>query len=158
MRHAIAVERGTPGYDGCRASALSRRRARSAWRGGRAGLRHLFSPDVWSTSPLLRARRRRTSCSPNTGCTRRASAEALATGDNVQLLEDLEDVDAERVALVGTSRTFGDLSWLLTGDERQGDHDVPERRGGTGIECRRAAAGGCRLEWMMQPGALRLLG
>ena len=157
MRHAIAVERGTAGYDDDAKRPLTAK-GKERMKAAAAGLHRVFAPEVVVTSPLLRARETADILLAEFGLHKARISEALATGDNVQLLEDLADVDVERVAIVGhephMSATF---SWLLCGDEQT--MTTTFRKGAAALVSSVAAPrpGGCTLEWLMQPGALRLL-
>jgi phosphohistidine phosphatase len=155
VRHAIAVDRGTPAYadDGLRPLTP---KGKERMAGAASGLHRLFAPDVVLTSPLVRARQTADILLAEYGLNKARVAEALATGDNVQLLDDLVDVDAERVAVVGHEpHLSATLSWLLTGDEDA--VAVVFRKGAAAMVTSVAEPrpGGCRLEWMITPAALR---
>jgi phosphohistidine phosphatase len=154
VRHAIAAERGAAYADDALRPLTAKGKTRMAE--AARGLHTLFVPDVVLTSPLVRARQTADILLAEYGLHKARIAEALATGDNVQLLEDLADVDADRVALVGHEpHMSATLSWLLTGDE--GAVSVEFRKGAAALVSSVAGprGGGCVLEWVVQPGALR---
>lgn len=155
VRHAIAVDRGTPGFENDDLRPLT---ARGQERMALAaiGLRQLFSPQVVITSPLLRARETADILLSVYGLTKARICEALASGNNEQLLADLIDVEANAVMLVGhephMSATF---SGLLTGDEHR--LAATFKKGAAALlSCEDVPRPGhCTLEWLIQPGALR---
>ena len=55
VRHAIAVDRGTPGYEDDSLRPLTSR-GRDRMRVAAQGLRSFFTPEAILTSPLLRAK------------------------------------------------------------------------------------------------------
>jgi phosphohistidine phosphatase len=158
VRHAIAVERGTPGYEDDSLRPLTAR-GRDRMEAETPGLRGLFSPQVIVSSPLLRARQTADILLAAYGLPKSRISAALASGDNKQLLADLLDIEADAVMLVGHEpHMSATLSWLLTGDEER--MSVTFKKGGAALlACEgEPRAGRCMLEWLIQPGALRVLG
>ena len=157
VRHAIAVERGTAGYDELVQRPLTAQ-GRQRMEAETPGLRELFSPQVIITSPLLRARQTADILLAAYGLPKARISEALASGDNTQLLSDLIDSEADAVMLVGhephMSATF---SWLLTGDDER--VTATFKKGGAALlTCDgEPRAGRCTLEWLIQPAALRAM-
>ena len=142
VRHAIAVERGTPGYEDDALRPLTAR-GRERMEAAALGLRQIYSPQVIVTSPLVRARETAAILLKAYGLTKARTSDALASGNNTQLLADLQDVEADAVMLVGhephISATFkkGAAALLVCEGEPR--------------------PGRCRVEWLIQPGALREL-
>jgi phosphohistidine phosphatase len=157
VRHAIAVERGTPGYEDDALRPLTRR-GRERMEAAAVGLRELYSPQVIVTSPLVRARETAAILLKAYGLTKARTSEALASGNNAQLLADLLDIEADAVMLVGhephMSATF---SWLLSGDEAR--VSAMFKKGAAAmLTCEgEPRPGRCTLEWLIQPGALRAI-
>ena len=157
VRHAIAVERGTAGYDDDATRPLTAR-GRARMEEAAQGLKRIFVPDVVVTSPLLRAKETAAILVKAYGLQKSRTCDALATGDNPALLAELDDIDMDRVMLVGHEpHMSGTLSWLLTADD--GLVATLFRKGAAAM----VSAGGpprpgaCTLEWLLQPGTLRAL-
>ncbi len=158
VRHAVAVERGTPGFeDDSRRPLTPQGRARMVEAAG--GLKRLFTPQVILTSPLVRAVETADILRKCYGLGKPRECEALATGDHNRVLADIAEADAGAIALVGHEPWMSELlAYLLTGD----------RTGMTAVFKKGAAAlvgspaepapGNCWLEWLIQPAALRRLG
>ena len=155
VRHAIAVERGSPGYgdDGLRPlTPQGRERMREA----AAGLRALFAPEVILTSPLVRARETAEILLDAYHLTVLHVSDALATGDNRALVQDLLGLDAGRVIAVGHEpHLSAALSWLLVGEA--GPVAATFKKGSAALVAFEgaAAAGPGWHEWLIQPAALR---
>jgi phosphohistidine phosphatase len=157
VRHAIAVERGTRGFedDGLRPlTPAGRARMEEAAR----GLRTLFRPQLVLTSPLVRARETAAILTAAFGLPDARNCDALATGDHQQLLRAVTDSEASEVAVVGHEpHISGLLSFLLTADAavvsatfKKGAAALVETGGD-------ARPGVFWLEWLIQPAALRRL-
>lgn len=157
VRHAIAVERGTPGYanDGLRPLTAEGRERMEA---NAAGLRALFTPTAIVSSPLLRARQ---TAEILGGVFPKASirySDALVAGDHDALLAELRGGDAA-VAVVGHEPHVSSLlSYVLTADE--GRVAAVFKKGTAALAGFEGdpAPGRAWLEWLLQPAALRLAG
>lgn len=157
VRHAIAVERGTPGYEDDFARPLTadgRKRMTLA----AAGLAKVFGAQMILTSPLVRAAQtadvlhNQFRCSVE-GC------DALGLGDHAAVIAELRSRPEERVALVGHEPWMsGLLAMLLTGSE--GTFQAEFKKGGAALvsSVGPPAAGDLTLQWFMTPSALRRLG
>ena len=158
VRHAVAVERGTPGFDDDFQRPLTPQ-GRARMEEAAAGLKRLFTPQVLLTSPLVRAVETAEVLRKVYRLGKAKECEALATGDHDGVLAALEEADAGSVVLVGHEPWTSELlSYLLTG-ERAGMAAVFKK--GAAALVRSAAdpaPGNCWLEWLVQPGALRRLG
>ena len=125
---------------------------------GAMGLQQLFSPQVVVASPLLRARETADILLSVYGLTKARTCEALATGDNQQLVADLLDIEADAVMLVGHEpHMSATLSWLLAGDEQRLTATFKKGAAALVICEGEPRPGRCALEWLIQPGALRAL-
>ena len=158
VRHAIAVERGSPGYedDGLR-PLTGRGRARMV--AAAEGLRRLLTPEAVLTSPLVRARETAAILADAFGTARPRTCEPLATGDHVALVAEISELDAGTIVCVGHEpHISGQLSFLLAGDT--GSVAAPFRKGGAALVTCEAGpvAGSCWLEWMATPAMLRSIG
>ena len=122
------------------------------------GLHRLFTPEIIVTSPLVRARQTAGILLAEYGLHKARVSDALATGDNAQFLEELDDIDADRVMLVGHEpHMSATLSWLVAGDA--GLVSTVFKKGAAAlVSCTGAPRpGGCWLEWLLQPAALRAM-
>jgi phosphohistidine phosphatase len=157
VRHAIAVERGTRGFENDALRPLTPR-GRDRMREAAAGLATLITPQVVLTSPLLRATQTAEIIAAAYGLSSPRQIEALATGNDAALLNELRDLDASPVMLVGHEPYLsGTLSLLLTGDPAQLSTDL--KKGAAALVACEGDPdpGSCRLEWLLQPAALRAL-
>lgn len=158
VRHAIAVERGTRGFEDDNLRPLTpdgSERFRAAAR----GLATLVSPQVIMTSPLLRARQTAEILMDTCGLAKLHFSDALASGDHVALLRDIIELEAHSVMLVGHEpHMSGLLSYLLTADD--GAVSSTFKKGAAAlVTCQdEPAPGHCWLDWLIQPAALRKLG
>jgi phosphohistidine phosphatase len=157
VRHALAVDRGTPGYedDGLR-PLTPEGREKMQWNA--LGLRELFTPAAILSSPLVRARQTADIlCGVYPEAELRFS-EALATGDHDALLDDVRGTRREAVAVVGHEPFLsGLLSYTLTAD---GDAmQTVLKKGAAALVgfSDDAVAGAGWLEWLLQPAALRMV-
>lgn len=158
VRHAIAVERGTPEYEDDFQRPLTAQ-GRTRMEEAAAGLKRLFTPQVVLTSPLVRAAETAEILRKAYGLGKARECEALATGDHDGVLAALEEADAGSVILVGHEPWTSELlSYLLTG-ERPGMSAVFKKGAAALVRCASdPAPGNCWLEWLVQPGTLRKLG
>lgn len=158
VRHAVAVERGSPGFeDDAKRPLTPQGRARMVEAAG--GLKRLFTPQVILTSPLVRAAETAEILRKGYGLGKPRVCDALATGDHDRVLAAIEEADAGAVALVGHEPWMSELlAYLLTGD-RTGMASI-FKKGAAALVVSAAdpAPGNCWLEWLIQPGTLRRLG
>jgi phosphohistidine phosphatase len=157
VRHAIAVERGSSKYEDDSTRPLTPR-GRERMEEAALGLKRIFVPDVIVTSPLLRAKETANILVHAYGLQKSRTCEALASGDNAALLADVDDIDMDRVMLVGHEpHISGTLSWLLTADA--GLVSSLFRKGAAALLTADGPPrpGACSLEWLLQPAALRAL-
>ncbi len=158
VRHAIAVERGTPGYEADALRPLTPR-GRDRMRDAARGLATLFTPQLILTSPLLRARQTAEIVAAAYRLAPPKETESLANGDDRALLHELGDLDAESVLLVGHEPYISaTLTLLLTGGSSS--MSVDYKKGAAAlISCSgEVEPGNCWLEWFIPPSALRALG
>lgn len=158
VRHAIAVERGTPGYeDDSRRELTAEGRVRMIE--AAAGLRRVFTPQTILTSPLVRAAETAEILRKAYGLGKARVCEALASDDCDAVLRALEEVDADAVALVGHEPWMSELlSYLLTG--AAGGMTATFKKGAAALVMSEGPPrpGECWLEWLSQPGMLRRMG
>lgn len=155
VRHGIAAERDPRRWPDDRERPLTSEgiaRMREAAR----GLAEICSAGAILSSPLVRARQTAEILMEVFDVQDLHLSDALASGDDVQLLADVQAVGAVKVMAVGhephMSRT---LSNLLTGDP--GRISAVFKKGAAalvGFEGEPAAGEGY-LEWLLQPAALR---
>ncbi|MBI5947889.1 MAG: histidine phosphatase family protein [Chloroflexi bacterium] len=158
VRHAIAVERGSPGYHDDALRPLTAR-GRERMREAAAGLRTLFTPELILTSPLVRARETAELLLDVYKMRELHVSDALATGDEDSLLQDLKGFDAGHVIAVGHEPHLSmALSYLLTGD--RGAMRAAFKKGAAALVVfeNEASPGRGWLEWLAQPGMLRAAG
>ncbi len=155
VRHAIAMERGSPGNEDDGLRPLTPR-GRERMEEAAQGLKRLFVPDVIVTSPLVRARETAEILLAAYGLQKTRICDALASGNDVELLRELDDVDSDRVLCVGHEpHISATLSWLLTG-EHDGMIAVFKKGSAALVDSGdRPGPGHCTLEWLLQPAALR---
>lgn len=157
VRHAIAVERGTRGFENDGLRPLTPR-GRDRMREAAAGLATLITPQVVLTSPLLRATQTAEILAAAYRLSPPRQVEALATGDDAALLKEIRDLDAAVVMLVGHEPYLsGTLSLLLTGDSARMSTDLKKGAAALVACDRDPDPGSCWLEWLLQPSALRSL-
>lgn len=156
VRHAIAVERGTPGMsDDARPLAPE---GRSRFRKAARGLAEIVKrPDVLLTSPLLRARQTAEIAAAVWGRLKPRDLPALADGEIDGLAAALAELPAASlVAVFGHEPHVSDLLARLLGGA------APERltfrKGGAAlVELPGKLGDGGRLVWYLRPRILRLL-
>ncbi|MGH2633640.1 MAG: SixA phosphatase family protein [Tepidiformaceae bacterium] len=155
VRHAIAVEPGTPGYENDDLRPLTER-GRERMRQAATGLRTLFTPEAVLTSPLLRAKETAAILTAAYRLPPARPLAALASGDHDGLLADLTEIDASVVLCVGHEPHISELlSYLLTGKAEC--LAAPFRKGGAAlVTCSDdTSAGTWTLTWMATPALLR---
>ena len=159
VRHAIAVDHGTPGYENDDLRPLTPdgiKRFRQAAR----GLASLVHPQVIMTSPLLRARQTAEILMDTLGLAKLHFSDALASGDHPTLLRDVVDLEARSVMLVGHEPHLSALlSYLVSGDA--GTVSSLMKKGSAALLSTdgegEVAPGRCSLQWLLQPAVLRAL-
>jgi len=158
VRHAIAVQRGAPGYEDDGLRPLTER-GRERMRQAAAGLRMVFTPEVILTSPLLRAKETADILVDAYHLPPARALAALASGDHEEVLAELAEIDATAAMCVGHEPHISELlSYLLTGTE---DFiAAPFRKGGAALlSCDEdSSEGAWTLEWMATPALLRAAG
>jgi phosphohistidine phosphatase len=157
VRHAIAVQRGTPGYEDDFARPLTadgRKRMELA----AAGLAKLFVAEVILTSPLVRASQTAEVLHGQFGCPVKR-CDALARGDHSAAIEALRARPEERVALVGHEPWMSALlAVLLTGSDDTFQTEFKKGAAALVSSFGPPSAGELTLQWFMTPSALRRLG
>jgi phosphohistidine phosphatase len=156
IRHAIAVDRATPGLpdDQRPLTPDGRRKFREAARGLVQIVRR---PDLLLTSPLLRARQTAEIAAAAWGRLKPRDLQALADGDFDGLAAALAELPADALAVVvGHEPHVSDLLGRLLGGA------APERltfrKGGAAlVELPSALNDGGRLVWYLRPRVLRRL-
>jgi phosphohistidine phosphatase len=156
VRHAIAVERGTPGIpdDERPLTSTGRKRFREA----AIGLARLTPrPGVAFTSPLPRARETAEIAARAWGGIELTPLDALRDGDTAGLESALEaHVKTEFVAIVGHEPHLSALLASLVGSSH--GERVPFRKGGAAlVEVPGRLAEGGTLVWFLPPKILRRL-
>lgn len=154
VRHAIAVERGTKGYEDDSVRPLTpagRQRMLEAAH----GLERIFTPQAIFTSPMVRAAQTAEILQGVYHLGKPRVCDALGTGDHASLLSVLEDSDVGSVALVGHEPWMSELlSLLLTGYVTS--LNATFKKGACAlVRCDDLRPGNCWLEWLIQPAALR---
>ena len=157
VRHAIAEERGSAWPDDSLRplTADGRKKMRAA----AAGIARLVQPTIILTSPLTRAVQTAEILGDTWDLHRFHVSDALAEGDDENLLADILSLRADALAAVGHEPFISaTLSFLLTGDRRS--VSAPFGKGAAAcVEFEgEPRAGEGTLLWFMQPSALRLLG
>jgi len=120
------------------------------------GLSRLFQPDLILTSPYLRARQTADILEReyNTGAVR--LCHALASGDNTELLADIEASPVRRILLVGHEPHISGSTSLLVSGATDG-MPLSFKKGAAALVSfdERPEPGRGLLEWLLQPAALR---
>ena len=154
VRHAIAVERGTPGYEDDNQRPLTdsgRKKMKKIVK----GIHQLgFELDVILSSPYVRARDTATILAGEFKMKDRVefSDNLIPSGDFDSLVNEIhEKYDLDNVALVGHEPMLSSLiSWLTTGNA---DMKITLKKGGVGclladnLHLERRAT----LEWLLTP-------
>ncbi len=158
VRHAIAVERGDPGFDRDEDRPLTPD-GMHKFRLAARGLNEFApKPERIVSSPLVRARQTaeilRDAVAPQTKI--EFCDDLVPGGDFGRLLSFVTGLGAKRVALVGHEpHLSGFTSYLLVGDKARATLEY--KKGGAALVSfpKGPAAGRGTLEWLIQPGALR---
>jgi phosphohistidine phosphatase len=157
VRHAIAVDRGTPGYEDDYARPLTadgRKRMELA----AAGLAKLFVAEVILTSPLIRASQTAEVLHEQFQCPVKR-CDALGRDDHSGVIEALRARTEARVALVGHEPWMsGLLAVLLTGSDDAFRTEFKKGAAALVSSVGPPIAGGLTLQWFMTPSALRRIG
>ena len=161
MRHGLAVERGTPGYDSDRERPLTPKGERRIRRVAEALQRMELSFDVILSSPLVRARQTADVLLEEVKTRRELRlTEHLAPGGNakelVSLIQGLPGPPQD-VLLVGHEPDLGHLtSLLLTGTDAM---TIIFKKGGiASLTVESLRAGRCAtLEWLLTSRQLELM-
>ena len=157
LRHAIAVDRGTPGFEDDDLRPLTPDGARRFKQAAR-GLASLVTPQVILTSPLVRARQTAEILMDTYRLPNLHLSDALANGDCAALLRDVAEVEAQSVIVVGHEpHISGLLSYLLADNESRIGATFKKGAAALVTCVDEPEAGACRLEWLLQPAALRKL-
>jgi phosphohistidine phosphatase len=155
VRHGIAVERGSRGFDDDAKRPLTSAGRDRMFEAAR-GLERLYTPQVIFTSPLVRAMQTAEILQSTYKLGKTRECVALATGNHQELIAALEEADIGSVALVGHEPSMSELfSTLLTGHAHAVSATFKKGAAAlirSGDDLR---AGECWLEWLIQPAALR---
>lgn len=158
VRHAIAVDRGTPGYEADALRPLTPK-GRDRMREAARGLLEVVTPQLILTSPLLRARQTAEIVAAAFRLAPPKETASLANGDDAALLRELADLDAASVLLVGHEPYMsGTLALLLTGDASSMSTNFKKGAAAL-VSCSgEPEPGNCWLEWFLPPSTLRAIG
>ena len=155
VRHAIAGEADPRRWPDDRLRPLTSEGV-SKMREAARGLAEIFGASAILTSPLLRARQSAEILMEAFDIEDLHVSDALASGDDTQLLADLSALEAARVFAVGhephMSRT---LSNMLTGDPDTVRSVFKKGTAALVTFDGEVAPGQAYLEWLLQPAALR---
>jgi len=156
LRHAIAVEAGTPGVADDDRPLTPRGRKRFA-RAAEGLARILSAPDALYTSPLRRAVETAEIAAEAWGDISPTPDPRLADGHSAELLRDLASHGEEAlVAVVGHEPHVSHLLAHLIGGEAE---TLAFKKGGAALVAMDGAAPGrSRLIWFLPPRLLRELG
>lgn len=158
LRHGIAVDRGDPAcpVDNDRPlSAKGRRRTAAACRGLAA---MDVAPGRIYASPLLRAQETAAIAAERLGRPRVRTTDVLRGGTHPGLLFELLAGLKQREVLVIGHAPHLDLVLAQALRSGQGQLEKLKKAGAARVAFERVAAGSGRLEWQLQPRALRALG
>ncbi|HMO95670.1 MAG TPA: histidine phosphatase family protein [Tepidiformaceae bacterium] len=154
VRHGIAVERGTPGYEDDSLRPLTpagRERMVEAAR----GLERLFTPQAILTSPLVRAAQTADILQAVYRLGKPQTCRELANGDHPGVIARLEECDAGSIALVGHEPWMGELLSLLLSGYVSAVEATFKKGACALVRTSDLRPGNCWLEWLIQPAALR---
>jgi phosphohistidine phosphatase len=154
VRHGIAVERGTAGYEDDASRPLTTAGRERMFEAAR-GLERLATPQAILTSPLVRASQTAEILQRVYRLGKPQVCEELATGDHRGVIARLEEYDAGSIALVGHEPWMSELlSLLLTGYVSAVSANF--KKGACAlVRTGDLQPGNCWLEWLIQPAALR---
>jgi phosphohistidine phosphatase len=161
MRHGLAVERGTPGYDSDRERPLTSKGERKVRRVAEAFVKMEVSFDAILSSPLVRAQQTADALSEEMKAKQKVQlTEHLAPGGGtkelVNLLQHLPDSPQE-ILLVGHEPDLGQLAWsFLTGGDEVA---IVFKKGGVAkLAIESLRAGRCAtLEWLLTSRQLEMM-
>ncbi len=156
VRHGIAVERGTKGYEDDATRPLTTAGRERMYEAAR-GLERLFTPQVIFTSPFVRAAQTAEILQSVYRLGKTRTCEALSTGDHPALIESLEDSEVGSVALVGHEPWMSELLSLLTTGYVSSFSATFKKGASALVRTDDLQPGNCWLEWLIQPAALRRL-
>lgn len=155
VRHAIAVDRGTPGFADDDLRPLTPEGAKRFKQAAR-GLSVLVTPQVILTSPLVRARQTAEILMDVFRLPNLHVSDSLASGDHAALLRDVAELEAQTVLVVGHEpHISGLLSYLLSDSESRIGATFKKGAAALVSSDGEPAVGACWLEWLLQPAALR---
>ena len=161
MRHGLAIDRGTPGYDSDRERPLTSKGERKVRRIAEAFVKMEVSFDAIFSSPLVRAQQTADALSDEMKSKQKVQlTEHLAPGGStkelVNLLHHLPDSPQE-ILLVGHEPDLGQLAWsfLAGGDEIA----IVFKKGGVAkLAIESLRAGRCAtLEWLLTSRQLEMM-
>lgn len=159
VRHAIAVPRGTRGFEDDAGRPLTRRGVKRFERAARGLAALVAPPDALLTSPLVRARHTAELLAAAWGGVLVSECAALADGDLRALARELDARGGRRaqIAVVGHEPHLGRTLAALLGSRAPAGFEL--RKGGAALVelAGRFAAGG-KLVWFLAPRVLRRLG
>ncbi|MCC7362908.1 MAG: histidine phosphatase family protein [Dehalococcoidia bacterium] len=157
VRHAIAEDRGARFPDDRQRPLTERGRARM--REATVGIQQLFLPEVVVSSPLRRAIETAEILCDVLGLRKMEVHNGLATGDDDELIDFVNALGRERVALVGHEPHISmTLSYLLCGSP-EGLRSVYKKGAAALVGFNGPVMPGAgALYWLMQPAALRAIG
>jgi phosphohistidine phosphatase len=154
VRHAIAVERGTPGYEDDSQRPLTDAGAKKMKKITKGLERLGVQPDVILTSPYVRARDTAKILADRYNMTDKIffSENLIPPGSFESLVFEIhEKYDLENIALVGHEPMLSSLiSWLTTGDT---DARITLKKGGVAYLTSDSLHqdGRATLEWLLTP-------
>jgi phosphohistidine phosphatase len=160
LRHGIATERGSPGYEDDSQRPLTAKGQRRMWRAAEGMLALGLTYDLLLSSPYLRARQTADIVAQvlKIADGTHLSATLAPDGNPKQLIEELRtDGRAQDIMLVGHEPYLSRLiSVLLTGSPNL---TVVMKKGGLcTLDLETLRFGRCaRLAWLLTPGQLRRL-
>jgi len=161
MRHGLAVERGTPGYNSDEERPLTPKGERKVLRVADALLKLEISFDAILSSPLLRAKQTAALLSREMKSKQKVQlTEHLAPGGNVKKLVYLIHhlrVVPENVLLVGHEPDLGELTAALLAGSKQ--VAIAFKKAGVAkLAVESLRAGQCAtLEWLLTPRQLEMM-
>ena len=157
LRHAIAVERGTPGYKKDSDRPLTKEGEAKMRQIAEAMLGMELKFDLILSSPFIRARQTAQIVADELG-EEVTFSESLTPGSNaVELIREINDEKPQRLLLVGHEP---DLSQLISVLISGGTENIIElKKGGLcKLSCEKLSFGRCAtLNWLLTPRQLRSL-
>ncbi len=157
VRHAIAVDRGTRGFENDDLRPLTPEGAKRFKQAAR-GLALLVTPQVILSSPLVRARQTAEILMDAYRLPNLHLSEALANGDHAALLRDVAELEAQSVLVVGHEPHISGLLSYLIADSESRIGATFKKGAAALVTCvDEPSASGCWLGWLLQPATLRAL-